>query len=59
MPKRFAVHDMNGQLITEAEIEPGVGSALWRCAGVTPGAYLLSAYDGTGILIATAPILKE
>jgi hypothetical protein len=58
MPSRFEIHDMNGELVVEGEVEAYRGEALWRCAGVAAGAYLLTAYDKENNRIADARIIK-
>jgi hypothetical protein len=57
-PARFEVHDLLGQLTVASDVEEWHGSALWRCAGVPAGTYLLTVYDRSGAIIATAPLIK-
>ncbi len=53
------LHDMSGRLIVEGEVEPGRGSAIWRCASVAAGSYIISAFDGNDVLIATMEVIKQ
>jgi len=46
-------------MIVERRVEPYRGAAVWRCAGVTAGAYLLVAYDNDNKRIADARIIKR
>jgi hypothetical protein len=59
MPARMAVHDISGRVITEGAVQPGRGEALWRCASVAAGTYVLTIYDSRGEVIATEKIVKE
>lgn len=59
MPARFAVYDPDAKLIVEGEVDPWRGEAVWQCAGVAAGAYLLVAYDNDDNPIAEARILKR
>jgi hypothetical protein len=58
MPHRFAVHDMAGREVARGEVESWRGEALWHCAGVASGAYVLSVYDARGVLITSARLIK-
>lgn len=59
MPARFAVHDMGGRKVAGGEVEPFVGAGQWRCRDVAAGVYLLTVYDESGEVIATAQVVKE
>jgi hypothetical protein len=59
MPARFEIHDMSGRRVASGDAEPWRGAALWCAAGVPTGTYLLSVFDNSGQLIATATIVKE
>jgi len=59
MPARLEVHDMAGRLVTSGPVQPWRGSALWRCASVPSGAYLLTVLDSDGAPVSTATILKQ
>jgi hypothetical protein len=59
MPARMAVHDISGRMITEGAVQPGRGEALWRCASVAAGTYVLTIYESRGEVIATEKIVKE
>jgi hypothetical protein len=59
MPARMAVHDISGRVITEGAVQPGRGEALWRCASVAVGTYVLTIYDSRGDVIATERVVKE
>jgi hypothetical protein len=58
MPRRFVVHDMVGREVARGEVESWRGEALWHCAGVASGAYVLSVYDAQGSLITSARLVK-
>jgi hypothetical protein len=59
MPARFEIHDLLGKRISGGSVDPGVGAATWNCRGVPAGAYLITAFDKRGDLIATARIVKQ
>jgi hypothetical protein len=59
MPRRFAIHDLLGQLIVQGEVESWRGEALWHCADAPAGAYVLSIFDYRGELITTTPVIKQ
>lgn len=59
IPVRFAVYSWDGREIVSGPVDPYRGSALWTCATVPPGRYLLIAYDNTGRTIGSAPVLKQ
>jgi hypothetical protein len=58
VPARFQIHDLLGNLIIASDDLKLHGSALWRCAGVAAGTYLLTVYDRNGEMIATTPLIK-
>jgi hypothetical protein len=59
MPQRFEVHDLLGRLIASGTVDAGRGAALWRCADVPAGTYLLTTFDRSGSIIASAMICKQ
>lgn len=59
MPARLTVHDVAGRLVVEGEVNPWRGEALWRCASVPAGTYLLTVYDAGGAAIATATVIRQ
>ena len=59
MPHRFQVHDVNGKLIAEGNIDPAVGSALWICGDIPAGTYILTGYDTTGQVVSSSTISKR
>lgn len=59
MPSNFAVHDLLGRLVAEGNVEQWRGAALWHCADVPAGTYLLSISDADGALIATTRVIKR
>jgi len=58
MPARFEIHDAIGRRVAGGTVDPGRGAALWNCADVPPGTYLLSVFDESGEQIATASVVK-
>lgn len=58
-PARFAVYDAAGREIVSGDVDPHRGEALWRCASVAAGTYILIAYDNTGTRITTTGIIKR
>jgi hypothetical protein len=58
MPRRFTVHDMSGREIARGEVESWRGEALWHCAGVASGAYVLTVHDEHGSLITSVRLVK-
>jgi hypothetical protein len=58
-PSRFVVHDLLGKVMAEGRVDPAIGAAIWHCADVTPGAYLLSIFDRHDILITTTTLIKR
>jgi hypothetical protein len=59
MPSWFAVHDMLGREVAHGAVESWRGEALWSCAGVAAGVYVISMYDADDALITTGRIIKE
>lgn len=59
MPRRLEIYDMAGRLIVTSPIDPSLGTAVWQCNDVDPGAYLLIGYDGENRRITEARILKR
>jgi hypothetical protein len=58
MPRRFVVYDMVGREVARGEAESWRGEALWHCAGVGSGAYVLTVYDEHGSLITSVRLVK-
>jgi hypothetical protein len=59
MPARFEVHDITGRLIASGTIESWRGQALWRCADLPSGAYMLCVFDQSNQSIATTEVIKQ
>jgi len=59
MPARFEIHDVTGNHIASGSVDPSRGAALWNCADVPPGTYLLSVFDREGSLLVTARSIKQ
>jgi hypothetical protein len=59
MPEHFQVHDLPGRLIAEGHVDAWRGEALWNCAGLPQGSYLLSIFDRNGALLAARRLIKE
>src|SRR5690606_16458910 len=59
MPARFEIHDVTGNHIASGSVDPSRGAALWNCADVPPGTYLLSVFDREGTLLVTARTIKQ
>jgi hypothetical protein len=59
MPSRFVVHDLLGRLIASGTVDAGRGAALWRCADVAVGCYLLSIFDATNTLLSSTEVIKQ
>ncbi|MDB5034086.1 MAG: repeat protein [Chlorobi bacterium] len=59
MPSSFVVHDLMGREIARGSVESWRGEALWNCAGVPPGVYMLSIFNDAGSLLHTVRLLKE
>ncbi len=59
MPARFIIHDLVGREIATGTVAPSQSEALWQCAGIAPGIYLLGIYDDAGTLLATHRLLKK
>lgn len=59
MPRRFVVHDMLGREVASGEVAPGTAAAVWQCADVPSGIYLVSIHDAANMLLTTARIVKQ
>ncbi|MEP7219771.1 MAG: hypothetical protein ABI876_12695 [Bacteroidota bacterium] len=59
MPERFIVHDMDGHKVASGAVESWRGEAVWQCAGVANGTYLVTIYDHDGRVIATTKVIKQ
>lgn len=59
MPQSFTAHDMAGKRVAAGDVEPYLGAALWKCGDLPAGAYVLTAYNKEGEVIATARVIKQ
>ena len=59
MPRRFEIHDMSGRQIAGGDVPDGDGAAIWRSQGQPAGAYLLSVFDESGVLLVSEPFVKQ
>ncbi len=59
MPERFMVTDLVGRRVAWGEVEPWRGAAVWHVGDALAGVYLVSMYDGEGVLVAAASVVKE
>jgi hypothetical protein len=53
MPARFVVHDMLGTEVASGEVQPWRGEALWRCAEIPSGVYMVSIFGETEVITTT------
>ena len=59
MPARFEVFNSRGESIVSGSVDPWQGKALWECADVANGSYVLVGYDQEGRQIGSAPVLIQ
>jgi hypothetical protein len=59
MPRRFAIHNLLGQLVAQGEVESWRGEALWQCDDAPAGVYILSIQEHQGAMIATTRVIKQ
>lgn len=60
MPRRFAVHDLTGQLVAKGEVPAGAGAAIWRSSRqIPPGAYIISMYAKDDSNLASVLVIKQ
>src|SRR5688500_9637396 len=59
MPQRFEVYDMLRKPITSGLVSDDDGAALWECASVAAGAYIITIFDHRGDSRAREPIVRQ
>ncbi len=59
MPASFIIYDLIGREVASGTVAPSQSEALWQCAAIAPGIYLLGIYDDAGNLLATHRLLKQ
>ena len=52
MPRRFEVHDINGNRLVSGSVPEGDGAAVWDASAHPAGVYILSVYDSDGRALA-------
>jgi hypothetical protein len=59
MPERFEAFNTRGERVAGGVVDSWRAEALWKMEGLPAGVYVLTVYDGDGMIVATTEVAKE